>query len=376
MRPKWDKRHSADGQTYGQMTIKKAIAYVTENRSKTRKGDAITAAELIEKEFPEPKWAIENILPEGLAILAGKPKMGKSILALQISLSVAIGEDALGRFRTGKGKVIYFGLEDSERRLKDRMLKLLHNGAKAPDNLIFLTKIKAMDHGGLDFLDECISENRGAVLIIIDTLACFRSGSKSKKGRAYDIDHKEIVSIKTLADKHQTTILLVHHQRKMEADDPMDTVSGTFGITGAADTLLVLTRKGTNREDAILHIRGRDVEEDEIALKFDRPHISWHSLGPPSTLKNTSQQQRLFDALRNLSSHENPLSPKYLEKITGLSGKYIRTTLRKLMDDGSIKKADRAKYYYVGDIKGDAFNDDIQDIDDEKDIKDNEDKAT
>jgi hypothetical protein len=161
----------------------------------------------------------------------------------------------------------------------------------------------------------------------------------------------------------------------MESVDPIDTVSGTSGLTGAADTILVLTRKGTSRVDAILHIRGRDVEQDEVPLKFDPKNLSWQSLGSPSNLKTTNQQQILFNALKNNSSPEKPLTVPELSQLTELTEQYIRNTLPKFLEDGSIRKLDRGKYYYIGDNKDNAFNADINDNDDNKDIEDNEDKG-
>src|SRR5689334_10298883 len=86
---------------------------------------AITAAELQNKIFPPIKWAIEPLIAEGLTILAGRPKVGKSWWILDGALAVAGGAFAFGEYRANTGDVLYLALEDNERRLKDRISRLV-----------------------------------------------------------------------------------------------------------------------------------------------------------------------------------------------------------------------------------------------------------
>ena len=81
-----------------------------------------TADDILTTDWPKPVWAIPGLLPVGLTILAGRPKVGKSWLTLQIALAVASGGRVLGQ-PGEKGPVLYLALEDPPRRLKERMLK-------------------------------------------------------------------------------------------------------------------------------------------------------------------------------------------------------------------------------------------------------------
>ena len=106
-------------------------------------------------------------------------------------------------------------------------------------------------------------------LVIIDTLQKVRDskGSAGKVGM-YGNDYDDISSIKRIADEHDISIILVHHLRKLkDGDDPFNEVSGSTGITGAADTNYVLKRKRSSR-DATLLACGRDVEYQELTLRF------------------------------------------------------------------------------------------------------------
>jgi RecA-family ATPase len=219
-----------------------------------------------------------------------------------------------------------------------------------PEGLILYNKIKTMDDCGIDCLDRIIDEHPGVRLVIIDTFVLFRSEKQKPGNRLYDLDYKEVAAVKAIADRYSVSILLIHHQRKMESGDFIDTFSGTHGITGAADTLLALVQDPQSRNAFKLLVKGRDVEQGEYALNFDKVNLSWSLIGEGSVIRPNQMQQQLMNTLMRSSSYEKPLSPKELAKLTGLSDSYIRNTLPKLVSAGLVKKADRGKYYYNKDL--------------------------
>jgi hypothetical protein len=297
----------------------------------------ITAAALMEKIFPEPRWAIPGILPEGLNILAGKPKKGKSIFALNIGLSIALGGLALGKIPVEQGAVLYLALEDTERRLQVRLKQMLIYSNGAPDALHLFTKWPRMDAGGLELLEGKISEIPNLRLVIIDTLQKFR---KPAKGNAnlYAEDYETVTKIKDIADRLGVCILLIHHLRKAESDDIFDTLSGSLGLTGGTDGNLVME---SSKGITTLHITGRDVEGIELALELDGQMLTWRLLGERAEVKSTNDQQRVYDALKE-SAEE--LTPKELSEITGLKDFYVKKILGKFVEDGSIKRTGHGKY--------------------------------
>src|SRR5450759_1390743 len=193
----------------------------------------ITAAELMEKIFPEPRWAIPGILPEGLNLLAGKPKKGKSIFALNIGLSIALGGLALGKIPVEQGAVMYLALEDTERRLQKRIKQMMPY-SEAPAALHLFTKWPRMDAGGLELLEAKISEIPNIRLIIIDTLQKFRNPTKGN-ANLYVEDYETVTKLKDVADRMGVCLLLIHHLRKAESNDIFDTLSGSLGLTGGTD---------------------------------------------------------------------------------------------------------------------------------------------
>ena len=237
------------------------------------KFQGISAADLMKMEFPEPKWAIPGVLPEGLSILGGKPKKGKSIFALNIGLAIASGGLALGKIPVEQGTVIYYALEDSHRRLKKRIGQMLQ-GRQVPEKLILFNHLERIDKGGLRRMESEITKHDDTRLIVIDTLVKFRApGSKSKS--LYDDEYQQMDEIKALADKYFIPILLIHHMSKKDSDDIMDLFSGTLGLTGAADTLLAIqTEAGAGASYAALHITGRDVEADSQVIELDKAALT------------------------------------------------------------------------------------------------------
>ena len=298
----------------------------------------ITAAELMEKVFPEPRWAIPGILPEGLNLLAGKPKKGKSIFALNIGLSIALGGLALGKIPVEQGAVIYLALEDTERRLQGR-LKQMMPYTQAPADLYLFTKWPRMDAGGLELLEAKITEIPNIRLVIIDTLHKFRNPTK-RNTNLYAEDYETVSKIKDIADRLGVCILLIHHLRKAEADDIFDTLSGSLGLTGGTDGNLVME---SARGNTTLHVTGRDVEGIELALELDTQMLAWRLLGERAEVKSTNDQQRIYNALKESAE---PLTPKELADITGLKVGYVKNILAKFLEEGSIQRTGYGKYIY------------------------------
>lgn len=302
----------------------------------------INACDLLNKEFPAIKWIVPSILPEGCYLLCGKPKHGKSMLALNLGISISSGDKALGKEDIESGAVIYLALEDTQRRLKTRLETMLFkNSHEKVKDLHLFTEWPRMGEQGLELLEEEIQKHNNLRMVIIDTLAKFRPSRKTA-GNNYDFDYQDIAALKTLADKYNICILIVHHLRKSESDDIMDNISGTLGLTGAADGTLVLARK-TGNLDAVLYTTGRDIEQAEYALRFLPDSLFWEMIGSAQDIKNTEKKQILYDTLK-IHASEKALSPKEIQEISGLTLKYINKTLPVLINEGDINRLTHGKY--------------------------------
>ena len=297
---------------------------------------SVTAAELQERQFPPVSWAVPGLVPAGLTILAGKPKIGKSWLALDIAIACAEGGFTLGDRKCQKGDVLYAALEDNPRRLKTRLSKVARK-ATWPEGLHFWTEMKRLEDGGLDQLRQWIDRVRNARLIVMDTFAKVRS-PKGRDESSYEGDYRQAGTLKTLADKTGVAIIMVHHVRKMEADDPLDAVSGTTGLTGAVDTVVVLKRDGRG---VTLFGRGRDIEELELAVEFQRDICRWRELGDADEVRISAERRAVLETLRNAAE---PMTARLVSDVSGRPYPAVRKLLFKMTNDGEVKKVGRGLF--------------------------------
>lgn len=304
------------------------------------KVETFTARELLAMHIPDPRWAVPEILPEGFVVLASKPKLGKSWLALNTGLAVAHGGIALNKIKVEKGSVLYLALEDSKRRLKSRIEILLQKqGGVAPEKLSLAREWPRQHNGGLDRIEEWLTEHPDARLVIIDTWAKFRP-PKLRGGNDYDADYAHAAEVKAVADKHEVCILVIHHTTKMAHTDAMDEVSGTLGLTGAADAILVMRRE-RGRHDAELHITGRDVEESEMALTWDKEYCLWSIAGSAEEFRVGKERQEVIDLIKK---ENRPLSPSEVAMLLGKKVSGVKSMLWRMSNEELLRTFGDGKY--------------------------------
>lgn len=263
------------------------------NDTTTLRLSTITAQELQHTSFRDLRFVVSGLLPAGLNILASPPKYGKSWMVLSLCLAVATGKSFLG-YATKQCGCLYLALEDSPMRLKNRLDRLLR-GADAPSGIHLCTSAGNLSDSLMDELEIFLCENPNVGLIVIDTLQRVRGNAHAKEG-AYAADYREMSLLKSFADKHNISILLVHHLRKMRDDgDPFNMISGTNGIMGAADTTIVLNKEKRSDQVTTMSITGRDVEGDEIAIQFNPRLCMWENLGN----QESYAEQQAYQDYRN-----------------------------------------------------------------------------
>lgn len=259
-----------------------------------------SAPEICSIQFPPTRWVVPELIPEGLTILAGKPKTGKSWAVLDLALQVASGGKVFGKILVEKGHVLYLALEDSKRRLQKRMNILLED-KEPPANLQLVdatTGWKTLNKGGLEMLEKTIQEHPDIKMIAIDTLQKIKPIGQ-RQNNAYENDYAAIGDLQKLATKHNISIILLHHLRKSISKDGdiFDEVSGSLGLTGASDTVIVIKRK-RNSNDAILALSGRDILERELAIYFDKQTCRWSVIGDARDTCITRERQEILDVLQ------------------------------------------------------------------------------
>lgn len=220
---------------------------------------ARTAQELLEEPITEADWVIEDLLPIGAHILAGAPKIGKSWMVLAMGLAVSMGTP-FWDYAVCQGSVLYLCLEDTYARVKKRLWKLTD---EASDRFYLANSAATIKDGLAEQIDYFVINHPDLKLVFIDTFQKVRSPSGDS---IYAADYGDFSALKAVADKHSLAMMVVHHTRKMADEDIMNTVSGSGGITGSADSIWVLKRASRGVGDATLTVTGRDVEFRELKL--------------------------------------------------------------------------------------------------------------
>ena len=238
-----------------------------------KKLDTIDADTLQSIPYEPLSFVVEDLLPQGLHLLAGAPKIGKSWLALWLCLCTAQGKP-LWNFATKPCEVLYLCLEDSFQRIQSRLFDLTED---APPSLHFAVMAEQLHSGLVEQIEQFLKEHPVTGLVVIDTLQRIRTAGNEVN--PYASDYRDMGVLKTLGDRHRFAILLIHHLRKLNDDDPMNMISGTTGLSGATDSNFVLRKNKRGENTATLYCTGRDIAYRELSLEFNVENHVWNLLG-------------------------------------------------------------------------------------------------
>jgi hypothetical protein len=197
--------------------------------------------------------------------------------------------------------------------------------------------------GGLDFIRKWVEAAARPRLVIIDTLAMVRMPNR-KDQNSYDADYTAVKELRDLALQYGIAIILVHHLRKAEADDPFDTISGTLGLTGAPDTIMVIKRDASG---TMLHARGRDLIEIEKSVQFDAGTCLWTVVGDASVVRQSAERTTIIKAMEEAG--DEPLGPRQIAEACGMKATNVRRLLSTMKKDGTVKNAGAYGKYRLSD---------------------------
>ncbi|MEV4638328.1 AAA family ATPase [Actinoplanes sp. NPDC049548] len=301
-----------------------------------------TAADIMAMEFAPPKWAVPGVLSEGVNLLCGPPKVGKSWMSLGLGVDVALGGTAFGSIPVEAGPVLYLALEDTARRLQSRLGKVLGD-RPAPAGLTLATQCPPLPQGGDQAIAAWLDRHPTARMVIIDVFAKLR-GNSAPGASAYDADYAAVGRAKKVADDYGVAFVLVHHVRKAGSDDFLTEVSGTNGLAGAADATLVLKR-ARNQGDGVLHVTGRDVDENEYALSFDPAAGAWQMLDGPAEDHQVGETRAVI--LRWLRGAPGS-TPKAIAAGAALPYDLTKKTCQRMLADGQLAADTGGRYRVPG----------------------------
>lgn len=294
--------------------------------------ETFTATEILEMDLPDPRWAVWNVIPEGCTLLGGKPKIGKSWLGLGLCVAVSSGGMALGNIPVDAGPCLYLALEDNKRRMRERLRKILGDAPKPKGlEVAFQWPRFTIDGGGLEELEKWLTKYPTTRLVVVDTLARIRP-PRRRNGDLYEEDYAIMSAIATLANNHQVAILVFHHLRKSDAEDPHDMMSGTLGLGGGVDASIVLRRE-RGQHDAALDVTGRDLEEQEYALRFDPITCTWSMMGNAEEFRRSKARTAICELIR---TEPHGMTPMQVAKALDKNPNTTKALMGKMAQGGDL----------------------------------------
>lgn len=302
----------------------------------------ISAADLYRKQFPNLVWLVDGILPEGLCLLAAKPKSKKSWLALGIAVGVAYGGKAFGYYDVMQGRVLYLDLESNQRRMKTRLRSIIGDRTAWPANFDIVTEWKRGDEG-IVLLSGYCDAHPDTRLIVIDIWARFRA-MRDPKADPYEQDYNALQALNAWAESRNVTVIVIHHTRKAKSDDVFEEISGTTGIVGAVATAMVLTRSSDTPDEQLLHMTGRDlIIDDPIALKWDHYTCQHVYVATGAEASSSAERRAILEVMEDDEEyHLKDLAARTKKTMSNLAN-----LLRRLMDDNLVQRTGRGKYARV-----------------------------
>ena len=279
--------------------------------------DTIDGATLMSTPLQSLRFVVDSLISQGLHVLAGSPKVGKSWLVLWLSVMVAKGEPVWG-MQTRQGTTLYLCLEDSRLRIQNRLFEIMED---APPSVHFCTEGFIIGSGQEECIETFIAEHPDTSLIIIDTLQMVRGTGYDN---TYANDYRDLSVLKKLADRHGIAILLIHHLRKEGADDVFNRISGTTGVQGAVDSSFTLIEDRRGSGKAKLSCIGRDIEYREICLERNEDNV-WEMVSD-----SREQPELLGDAIISLLSAFMKSAPRFIGTPTELADKLFSQSGEKI----------------------------------------------
>ena len=289
------------------------------------------AADLLELDLPPLRWVVPDLLPEGTTIFAGQPKIGKSALVYQIAVEASIGGEVLGR-RVEPGSVLYLALEDGQRRGRDRLRTALAGRTMPRGRLEVRWTAAKVGEGLEEQLVEWLDGHPDAVMVAVDTLGKVRAASSGRRN-AYEVDVEDLGRLQSIFRDRPVALVIVHHAAKAKHDDFLASVSGTYGITGSADTTMFVKRK---REEAFgsITVTGRDVPDHTESVRFDG--MLW-SRAPASLGDARFERTEVYEVIRT----RGPIFPKAIGDLVGKSRQAVQYLVEQLVADGAVVRGSK-----------------------------------
>jgi hypothetical protein len=294
--------------------------------------------DIMARTFAPINWVVPGYISEGFLVLAGRQKLGKTWLAIDMALAVATGGAAIGSIMCEQGDVLYIDMENGPRRIQSRINTLFPDERNRPDlsRLEWVTEAPQLDAGFVNELErwrQSVPEPRFAIIDVLQRIK--PPGSMARN--AYENDYSTWAPLQHWATSNGIAVLGLHHTKKGGAEDPLEALSGSNGLGACADTTLVLD---SDQNGKTLYVRGRDVEEKETALIFAGGF--WSILGEAADVRRSDER---IGIIATLKDNDAPMTPAEMAAATGKPSLNVRQLLFKMAKAGEVHRVAGGRYW-------------------------------
>jgi hypothetical protein len=307
-------------------------------RRRRIKFERTSTTTIMSTKYPPLRAIVPGYLYEGFTVLAGRQKLGKTWLAIDLALAVATGGIAMGSIPCDQGDVLYIDMENGPRRIQGRINTLFLDARDRPDlsRLEWVTEAPQLDQGFIAELERWRLSVPNPTMVVIDVLQRIKPpGSMARN--AYENDYSQWAPLQQWATEKRVAVLGLHHTKKGGADDPLEALSGSNGLSACADTTIVLDSDANGKT---LYVRGRDVEEKETAVIFTGGN--WSVLGEASDVRRSDERSVIIAALRD---NREPMTPTELAAVLGKQTNNIKQLLFKMAHVGELHRVGKGRYW-------------------------------
>lgn len=243
-----------------------------------------------------------------------------------------------------QGEALFIGLEDTLRRLQDRLKKLSADGSgETPDlSRLYVETSLSRGNAGLVALENWLKSHPDCRLVVIDTLARFLPPKTGRRSE-YDEDYDLLAPLQQMAHAHEIALVVIHHTRKVVSDNPIDDLLGSTGLSGVPDGLLIIRR---TTDGTTLHVTGKDVDTQDLAVRFEKETGHWWYLGDAETHAISKERKEILDLLAEV---DEPMTPSLIAQELGKKRTAVQMLLTKMARQGFVRCVGRGKYVIDSD---------------------------
>ena len=305
--------------------------------------------EILNKDIPPMEFLVDGLISTpGLTILAGRPKIGKSYLLLNIAVAIAYGHPILNYYPLiSDFNVCYLDLESGERRTKTRLNQVLQ-GADGPrkNKIHMIHRMAPFNEGGKEILEQLLLDDPKIKLIFVDVMQKFFPRGKGSQSDAYSETYKGLGDFQEWLIDNNIAAVALHHLRKANRSfsgyaDVYEEFTGTTAITGVSDNLMALYKKDG---EIVLGVKGRDIEDKETVVSFNDGIFNTQGI---DLIAMTESKNKYLIVKCLKDAHPMALTQKEIAEDTGIPQSKVSINLKKLLANNEIieTKSTRPKKY-------------------------------